>query len=122
MRRRVLSVAFFVALLNSRIGAEESVQTDWGRAQVAVRREDGRRIVAGQRHTVIVHPDTLALQVKDQSVTWGLEGSTEGDLLVEHKGAEHVPASGRRQEGGRHFLRHGIHGPREDRVERLSAR
>lgn len=86
MSRGVLSVVVLVVLLNLQTGAEEPVQTDWGRAQVTVRREDGRWIMAGQRHTVIVRPDTLALQVKDQSVTWGLEGSTEGDLLVEHKG------------------------------------
>jgi len=75
-----------VAILNSPTGAGEPVQTDWGRAQVTVRQEDGRWIIAGQRHTAIVHPDMLALQVKDQSVTWGLEGSTDGDLLVERKG------------------------------------
>jgi uncharacterized protein DUF5696 len=66
--------------------AEPPMQTEWGRPEVTVKQDDNRWTIQGQKHTVTLNPKTLAIKITDNNILWPLEGSGEGDLLVEHQG------------------------------------
>jgi hypothetical protein len=62
------------------------VQTDWGSPEVEVKQDATQWIIQGERLTVVVDSNTLAMQVKDADVSWNIEGSRQGDLIVEDGG------------------------------------
>ncbi|MBN1845526.1 MAG: hypothetical protein JW810_07565 [Sedimentisphaerales bacterium] len=61
-------------------------QTEWGRPDVTVQQDNDHWTIQGQKHTVSVDPNTLAITIRDGDIVWPLEGSELGDLRVEHQG------------------------------------
>ncbi|MBN1125467.1 MAG: hypothetical protein JXA82_10700 [Sedimentisphaerales bacterium] len=87
MIRKIMILGFYTLILCLYPSyAENPVQTDWGNPQITVKQTDNQWILRGQEHTVILNNNTLALQIKDREITWSLEGSQKGDLLVEVNG------------------------------------
>jgi len=80
------SIVFVLLLYLKPAIAEPVLQTEWGRPEITVKQDDNRWTIQGQKHIVSLDPQTLAIQVLDRNITWNLEGSRPGDLLVEHQG------------------------------------
>jgi len=61
-------------------------QLEWGNPEVQVKQDAAQWIIQGKRITVVIDPNTLAMQVRDEDISWNIEGSTKGDLTIEHSG------------------------------------
>lgn len=62
------------------------MQLEWGNPEVQVKQDAAQWIIQGKRITVVIDPNTLAMQVRDEDISWNIEGSTKGDLTIEHSG------------------------------------
>ncbi len=62
------------------------VQTGWGNPKVNVKQDASQWTIRGERLTVVVDPNTLAMQIRDEDISWNTAGSTQGDLTIEHNG------------------------------------
>jgi hypothetical protein len=61
-------------------------QLEWGNPKVTVKQDASQWIIQGERLTVVIDSNSLAMQVKDKDITWNIEGSLQGDLTVEQDG------------------------------------
>lgn len=65
---------------------EEQTQTDWGRPKVEVKQDGDQWTLQGQRLSVSIRSNDLAMQVKEGNTVWPMEGSTAGDLTADAGG------------------------------------
>ena len=63
-------------------------QTEWGNPKVDVKQDVSQWIIQGERLTVVIDSNTLAMQIRDEDISWNIEGSTQGDLTIEHDGRD----------------------------------
>jgi hypothetical protein len=75
-------ISFCIAFVVASCLAADVPQTDWGRPKVEIKQAGEQWVLQGQRLTVSIRSNDLAIQVKDQDTVWSMEGSTAGDLTV----------------------------------------
>jgi hypothetical protein len=79
-------ISIFAIFLWNCVCSGEPAQLEWGNPAVEVRQGETQWIVEGERLMVVVDSNTLAMQIKDEDVSWNIEGSRQGDFIVEDGG------------------------------------
>src|SRR4030042_2414321 len=86
MTRKTCLLLICMMLSRDFVCSGKLTQSEWGNPKVDVKQETSQWTIRGERLTVVVDPYTLAMQIRDKDVSWNIEGSTQGDLTIEHDG------------------------------------
>ena len=81
-----LSLLVCLILSQVCVSSEKLSQLEWGNPNVTVKQDAAQWILHGERLTVVIDSNSLAIQVKDKDISWNTEGSKQGDLTIEHNG------------------------------------
>jgi len=85
-RKAYISLLICMILSLDCVCSGKLTQTEWGDPKVEVKQDETQWIIQGKRLTVVIDPNTLAMQVRDKDISWNIEGSTKGDLTIEYSG------------------------------------
>jgi len=86
MTRKTYLLLICIMLSWDYVCSGKLAQLEWGNPKVNVKQDASQWIIQGERLTVVVDSNTLAMQVRDKDISWNIEGSTPGDLTIEHSG------------------------------------
>ncbi len=89
-RKTYLSLLICMILSWDCVCSGKHTQVEWGNPKIKVKQDATQWIIQGKRLTVVIDSNTLAMQVKDKDISWNIEGSTKGDLTIEH-GGRNIP-------------------------------
>jgi hypothetical protein len=81
----VLALTIFLSPI---VSAEVLPREQWGAPEVTVSYKDGKWIIAGKKHKVILNASDLAMKVEAGPVNWAMAPSQKDDMLVKSKGEE----------------------------------
>ncbi|MHC4438325.1 MAG: hypothetical protein ACYS3S_13270, partial [Planctomycetota bacterium] len=85
-RKTYLSLLICMILCRACVCSGKLTQLEWGDPNVTVRQDAAQWIIHGERLTVVVDSNSLAMRIKDKDIIWNIEGSTQRDLTIEHDG------------------------------------
>jgi hypothetical protein len=86
MTRKTYMLLIGILLCRDCVCSGKLAQLEWGDPKIEVKRDETKWIIQGERFTVVIDPNTLTMQINDKDISWNIEGSTQGDLTVEHDG------------------------------------
>jgi len=86
MSRKTYLLLICMILSRDYVCSGKLAQLEWGNPKVNVKQDASQWIIQGERLTVVIDSNTLAMQVRDKDISWNIEGSTQGDLTIEHDG------------------------------------
>jgi len=85
-RKTYLSLLICMILSRDCVCSGKLTQLEWGNPKIKVKQDAAQWIIQGKRLTVVIDSNTLAMQIRDKDISWNIEGSTKGDLTIEHSG------------------------------------